>query len=372
METLRSTPVHDTDRFADRRGNGAMEKQGNPKLCNLSFEAAWWIRNPNMQTIVPAFRRIRPPARYRTTLQTPDNDFLDLDWGTGRHNELVILLHGLTGSSSSVYVLGLQNALTRAGFRTVALNFRGCSGRPNNRANAYHSGETGDLDTVYRHIRRAEPDTPIAAVGFSLGGNVLLKWLGEKGKTLDLFGAVAVSVPFELSQCADRMDRGFSRLYRNLILNDLNRYMKAKYRHLEALGLHDEAGKIAAMGDLSGVRSFWDYDDRVVAPLYGFRDVQDYYERCSSRQFLKAITVPTLLLQSLDDPFLIPEIVPDRSELPAQVDLEVSARGGHVGFVSGSIPWKPRYWLEDKIPSYLLAALREYPGISGSIGREKP
>lgn len=318
------------------------------------------MSNPNLQTILPAFRRIKVPTLHRTTLATPDNDFVDLDWGPGGHRLLVILVHGLTGSSRSGYIRGLQKALINSGFRTVALNFRGCSGRPNNRANAYHSGETSDLNHVYHHIRGVEPDTPIAVVGFSLGGNVVLKWLGEKGKTLKLFAAVAVSVPFELSKCADRMDRGFSRFYRKLLLNDLNHYMVTKYRHLKTKRLHDEASKIAAMGDLSGIRSFWEYDDRVIAPLYGFRDVQDYYEKSSSRQFLRSITIPTLVIQSLDDPFLTPDIIPDKSELSSRVRLEISPQGGHVGFVSGSIPGKPAYWLEHRIADYLLTELTKY------------
>lgn len=332
---------------------------GNPKLSHASFRAAWWIRNPHLQTILPAFRRIHPPLRQRTTLPTPDGDFLDLDWNDARRRDLVILVHGLAGSSRSGYILGLQNALMQTGFRCVALNFRGCSGRPNNRAKAYHSGETSDLNHVYQHIRRSEPDTPVAVVGFSLGGNVVLKWLGENGGALDLFAAVAVSVPFELGRCADRMDRGLSRLYRNLLLKDLTRYMAEKYRHLESIGLRDEARKIAIMGDLSGIRSFWDYDDRVIAPLYGFRDVEDYYQQCSSRRFLKSITVPTLLLQSLDDPLLTPEIVPEQSELPAWVHLEASPCGGHVGFVYGTPAGKPGYWLESRIPSYLFGALAQ-------------
>lgn len=329
------------------------------------FKAAWWIRNPHLQTLVPAFRRVRAPARYRGTMATPDGDFLDLDWTSGRYPDLVILLHGLTGSSGSGYILGLQRALIETGFRTVALNFRGCSGRPNNRANAYHSGETGDLDHVYREIRRMEPKARIAVVGFSLGGNVLLKWLGENGKALDLFAAVAVSVPFELAKCADRMDQGFSRLYRNLLLHDLDRYMRTKFLHLKAKGLDQEARKIEAMGDLSRVRSFWEYDDRVIAPLYGFKNVHDYYERCSSRRFLSGVGVPTLVLQSLDDPFMTPDIVPDRSELADPVQLEVSPQGGHVGFVSGSIPGILNYWLEKRIPDYLIAARRAYRGVWG-------
>lgn len=322
-----------------------------------SFRAAWWIRNRHLQTILPAFRRVDPPARSRSTIRTPDGDFLDLDWCPGTRKELVLLLHGLTGSSASHYVLGQQLALIRFGFRSVALNFRGCSGRPNDRANAYHSGETGDLDHVYREIRRQEPDTPIAVVGFSLGGNMLLKWLGEQGPKLDLFAAVAISVPFELDKCADRMDRGFSRLYRNMLLNDLNRYMSIKHQHLVNKGLHKEARRISTLGDLSGIRSFWEYDNRVVAPLYGFRDAKDYYEQSSSRGYLQNIAVPTLLLQAQDDPFLGSDIIPEPSEIPSHVKLMISPHGGHVGFVSGLFPGKPEYWLEDKVPEYLLAEL---------------
>ena len=341
-----------------------------PSFRRKPFRAAWWIRNPHLQTILPAYRRIQPISRQRSMLKTPDQDFLDLDWTLGTRKELVVLLHGLTGSSNSVYVLGLQKALMDAGFRTVALNFRGCSGRPNNRANAYHSGETGDLDHVYREIRRMEPDTPIAAVGFSLGGNVLLKWLGEMGSALDLFAAVAISVPFELSKCATRMDRGFSRLYRNLMLNDLNRYMAEKHHHLIRIGALEEAAKIESLGDLSGIRSFWDYDDRVIAPLYGFQNVLEYYGQSSSRGYLSSISVPTLLIQSLDDPFLTPDIIPESDELPPNVHLEISPQGGHVGFVSGMVPGKPSYWLEDKIPGYLLSAMRTYSGIAK--GAEQP
>lgn len=329
-------------------------------LIDTTFQAAWWMKNPHLQTIFPSFRRIKKPTLQRRTLATPDHDFLDLDWGYGKTNVLVILVHGLTGSSRSNYILGLQKALMMNGIRTVALNFRGCSGRPNNRANAYHSGETGDLDHVYRHIRCAEPETPIAVVGFSLGGNVVLKWLGENGERLDLFAAVAVSVPFELDKCADRMDRGFSRIYRNILLKDLAVYMDAKHHHLKARGLDQEAEKITAMGKLYGIRSFWEYDNRVIAPLYGFKDAQDYYEKSSSVRFLKSISVSTLIIQSLDDPFLTPDIVPEKSELPSNVLLEISPEGGHVGFVYGIIPSKPKYWLEQRIPLYLKERINQY------------
>ncbi len=328
-----------------------------PRVTREPFRTSWWMANPHLQTILPAFRRVVVPARLRMTIGTPDGDFLDLDWLGDKGSGLVVLLHGLAGSSKSAYILGLQKALVNVEFRTVAMNFRGCSGRPNDRANVYHSGETGVIDQVVGRIRNKEPKIPVAAVGFSLGGNVLLKWLGEKAEKCNLFAAVSVSVPFQLDRCADRMDRGVSRVYRNYLLGRLRRYMAEKLQHLEARRLDEEAGRITALGDLSGIRSFWDYDDRVIAPLYGFKDALDYYEQSSSRSSLASIRVPTLLLQSIDDPFMTPETVPTSEELSSRVILEASPSGGHVGFVSGAVPGTHHYWLEQRIPEFLTAQL---------------
>ncbi len=283
---------------------------------------------------------------------TPDEDFIDIDW-CGQTGPLIILLHGLTGSSQSSYSKGLQHRLYRLGFRSVALNFRGCSGESNLTARCYHSGETGDVDFLYRTLRRREPGTPIAAIGFSLGGNVLLKWLGEKGRKLSLFAAVAVSVPLLLDVCASKLDNGFSKIYRKNLLGELKQYLDIKLRHLERTGKSLEAEKIRQLGDLSDIKSFWQYDDRVVAKLYGFKDVHDYYRRSSSRQFLDKITVPTLVIQADDDPFMTPAVIPGNKELSENVQLQVTRGGGHVGFISGSNPFQPRYWLEQCIPEFL-------------------
>ncbi len=318
------------------------------------FKPAWWLRNAHGQTLWPAvFRRLPPPPTWRERLRTRDGDFVELDWCGEEDGPLVILLHGLSGSSRSSYIIGLQRALLKRNLRSVAMNFRGCGGQPNDTARCYHSGDTEDLDHLYEEIRHRQPNVPLAAVGFSLGGNVLLKWLGTQGRDPGLSAAVAVSAPMILNLCADRMDVGFSRLYRNQLLRELKGYIHWKKNHLRKIGNGPEAEKLERLGDLSAIRSFWDYDGQVVAGLYGFEDARDYYAKSSSRQFLQAISTPTLIIHSRDDPFMTPQAIPSAAELSPAVRLEITAGGGHVGFVSGNIPGFPRYWLEQRIPVFL-------------------
>jgi uncharacterized protein len=324
-------------------------------FINTKFKPAWWLNNAHLQTLYPAFMRKTPPlpGLRRERIVTPDNDFIDVDWYGEGNQPLIILLHGLTGSSQSSYIKGLQIALSSEGFRSVALNFRGCSGEYNYSARCYHSGETEDIHFLYQTLRQREPDTPFAAVGFSLGGNVLLKWLGEQGNKLSLFAAIAVSVPLVLSTCATKLDNGFAKIYRENLLCELKHHVLAKKRYLEKLGNLKEAGKIEQLGDLSRIKSFWQYDDRVVARLHGFKNVQDYYQRSSSRQFLKSIAITTLLIQARDDPFMTEEVLPDLDELSSSIHLEITKGGGHVGYIAGKNPFKPTYWLEQRIPEFL-------------------
>ncbi|MCQ8104030.1 hydrolase [Methylomonas sp. SURF-2] len=322
------------------------------------FRPAWWLRSPHLQTLYPALlRKIKPLPRTRERLITPDDDFIDLDWYGENAGVIVILLHGLSGSSESGYILGLQKALLQAGMASVAMNFRGCSGESNRAARCYHSGETEDIDFVYRCVRQRYPDSVIAAVGFSLGGNVLLKWLGEQADKATIAAAVAVCVPLLLHECASKLDKGFSRIYRKYLLDELKRYMDIKRRSLRQNGFQTEADKLNRLGEWSGIKSFWQYDDRVVAKLHGFIDVHDYYRRSSSRQFLSAIRVPTLVIQAADDPFMTPAVLPEAAELSRQVELEIYSGGGHVGFVGAGKLLKAEYWLESRIPQYLLARL---------------
>jgi predicted alpha/beta-fold hydrolase len=318
------------------------------------FKPAWWLNHAHLQTLYPALWRKTPqPPLWRERLITPDHDFIDIDYcGTG-NAPLIILLHGLTGSSQSSYIKGLQRVLLQHGFRSVTLNFRGCSGEYNRLARCYHSGETEDINFLYQTLRQREVTTPIAVIGFSLGGNVLLKWLGEQGKQLDLFAAVAVSVPLLLNVCATKLDKGFSKLYRANLLRDLKHYISAKQQHLEKLGATQEANKIKQLGDLTAINSFWQYDEVVVAKLHGFANAHDYYQKSSARQFLKTIAIPTLIIQAFDDPFMTPDVLPHLDELSPAVQLEITQGGGHVGFVAGKNPFKPIYWLERRILMFL-------------------
>ncbi|GFO71808.1 uncharacterized protein BJAS_P1530 [Bathymodiolus japonicus methanotrophic gill symbiont] len=249
-------------------------------LIQSTFKPAWWLKNPHLQTLYPALlRKPENPLLKRERLLTPDDDFIDIDFCGAGDQPLVILLHGLTGSSQSVYIKGLQHALWRQGLRSAALNFRGCSGEYNHSSRCYHSGETGDIDFLYRTLRARESDTQMAAVGFSLGGNVLLKWLGEQGRQVHMFAAVAVSVPLVLSVCASKLDSGFSKLYRASLLRELKEYVHLKQQHLASLGKSEEAEILRQIGELDSINSFWQYDDRVIAKLYDFANVEDYYQR---------------------------------------------------------------------------------------------
>jgi len=301
-------------------------------------------------------------ARNRERIWLDDGDFLDLDWH-GEHQAdtpLVLVLHGLTGSSNSPYVAGLQRAMAQQGWGSVALNWRGCSGEPNLLSRSYHSGASEDLASVIAHLRAKRPLAPLYAVGYSLGGNVLLKHLGESGSQCELQGAVAVSVPFRLDECADRIGMGFSKVYQRHFMREMLNYIKDKQRRFQHEGLSEGLAELAALGSLENLRTFWDFDGRVTAPLNGFADAKDYYRRASSRYFLGEIRTPTLIIQAADDPFVFTHSLPDQEELSSSTEFELQARGGHVGFVDGSLK-RPTYYLERRIPSWLVNAQSATP-----------
>jgi uncharacterized protein len=326
-----------------------------------SFKPAWWCPGPHLQTLWPTFFRRGPHVPLRTErLELPDGDFVDLHWTQDNNQPIVILLHGLEGCSQSPYARGLLHRLQAVGLRGVVMHFRGCSDTPNRLPRSYHSGDTADLAYLVRTLRRREPHTPLMAVGYSLGGNVLLKWLAEAGQQAPLTAAVAVSVPFVLAQSAERMNRGFSRIYQWKLLRSMRRRIHTKLQHMP-LDIDTS--------NLSTLCSFREFDDAVTAPLHGFKDADHYYALASCRQYLRAIVVDTLILHARDDPFMTEQAIPAAHELSAHVQLELYARGGHVGFIAGRWPWRAHYWLEQRIPQYLLQGLRQHDAFADRADR---
>ena len=326
---------------------GGVDDKGTGTGCVAPsrFCPAWWLPSPHLQTIWPTLGRRRPEiALERERVELPDGDFIDLDWAGADARSLVMVLHGLEGSSESSYVRGILAAASQRGWATVAMHFRGCSGEPNRLPRTYHSGETSDLQQILDHIRTTRSIARVALVGYSLGGNVLLKWLGERSRQANIDAAVAVSVPFDLARAAARLEHGFPRMYQAWLLSDLRRKLVTKF------------DRDSAPIDLSALcewRTMREFDDAVTAPLHGFEGADEYYRQSSSRAFLGRIAVPTLLLQARDDPFMTPSVIPTAAELSSTTRLELSRHGGHVGFIAGANPLHPIYWLERRIPAFL-------------------
>lgn len=319
-------------------------------IITSAFKPAWWLTNTHAQTLYSTLtRRVKAPIDYQERLELPDGDFIDLAWanhGLPPDAPLVILLHGLGGGVNSTYVAGQLRAYNRAGWRGVLMHFRGASLEANRLPRAYHSGDTADLNFLIHTLAAREPHTKKALVGVSLGGNVLLKWLGEQGTQSFVQAAVAVSVPYQLRLVADRINQGFSRIYQKHLLQRLREVFRRKLdAYPSALPWSHE--------DLESLRCFWTFDERVTAPLHGFSHVHAYYREASSRQYLTRIATPTLLIHALDDPFMTPDALPRLDELSPQVTLELSRQGGHVGFVAGNVPGKAVYWLDQRIPDFL-------------------
>ena len=308
----------------------------------------------------PLVRHGRLPLR-RERVPTADSDFVDLDWAGGpAEAPLVVVLHGLEGSAQSHYVIGLLREVIAVGWRGVALNFRSCSGELNRLPRFYHSGDTADLDAIVNLLVAREAGVRLGAVGVSLGGNILLKWLGECGPGVpkQFVAAVGISVPFDLAACAQVLDHGLRRaLYTENFMRTLRRKVRDKARRFP--GFVD----IAAT---SRARTFAAYDRTVTAPLHGFADERDYWARASSGPYLARIRRPTLLINALDDPFVPPGALPDACTLPRDVVTEFTSGGGHAGFLTGPWPWRPEAWAERRAVEFLARAL------AGPSGTEPP
>jgi hypothetical protein len=311
------------------------------------YRPPWWYRGRHLQTIWgPLFRRRRHPPLRRERWPTPDGDFLDLDWAGAGPGPIVVILHGLEGSSRSHYAAGLLAEATASGWRGGVLHFRSCSGELNRVPRLYHAGETSDLDWLVGRLIEREPATAIGLIGVSLGGNVALKWLGERGEQApaQVRGAVAISTPFDLSACARVLDRGVNR---RLYTASFLRTMKAKVR----AKAHLYNGQLDLTAALEA-RTFELYDRLVTAPLNGFRDERDYWTRASSGPLLGRIRRPCLLINALNDPFVPPASLPgERLSDAPWLETAFVDEGGHAGFLEG--PWGGRSWAEREAVRFL-------------------
>jgi hypothetical protein len=336
---------------------------------DIIYSPAWWIPGGHLQTLWgKLFRRQNPAPTVVERWDTPDGDFLEVHrLAAADSSPRVMLLHGLEGTVHSHYAQGLLNEAARRGWGADLLIFRSCGSEPNRAKRFYHSGETTDASFALDRIVEEFPGTPLAIAGVSLGGNVLLKMLGEKGSDLptQLCAAAAISVPFDLERSSRRINRGFSRVYQRFFLSSLREKAQEKARRFPDLAPTD---RIAALKTLA------DFDNLITGPLHGFRDAQDYYRRSSSLPYLNDIRLKTLLLSAIDDPMLPPEVLGDVLEVARQnpaLHVEFVEKGGHAGFVAGLWPWRPFYYAEYRVGEFFADAFAgergQYPANQESV-----
>lgn len=309
-----------------------------------AYVAPVWLPGGHLQTIWASIIGAPQVTYRRERWERPDGDFIDLDWVDGpAAAPLVVVFHGLEGSSDSPYARALMAEVRQRGWRGVVPHFRGCSGEPNRLPRAYHSGDAAEIDAILRHVAASLGEAPLYAAGVSLGGNALLKWLGEQGANARQFvhAAAAVSAPLDLPVAGATLDQGFSRIYAARFLTTLKAKALAKLERFPQL--YDREA-LLAVDTLKG------FDTLVTAPLHGYRDADDYWTRAASKPGLRFIAVPTLVLNARNDPFMPGDVLPEAHEVAPQVTLEFPETGGHVGFVSGPFPgssgWLPKRLLD--------------------------
>ena len=334
-------------------------------IIQSTFTPPRWLRNPHVQTIWPLLFRAKNTLTYdKQRLELPDGDFVDIFWcepqnssSTSSHipshlpsdkksQPIVIVSHGMGGCFESHYIPGLIKSLLRENYRIAFLHARGCSGEPNRLPVSFHAADTSELNHLVACIKTQYPEAPLAAVGFSLGGSVLLKWLAETSSQQLLNAATALSVPFELSATAETLNQGFSLIYQSYLLKRL------KYLAIEKSHFHPAPLSISK---IKSVKSLRDYDDKMTAKINGFGDVDTYYRIASCRQYLADIQTPTLIINAVDDPFVPQHSLPTDHELGSGVTLELSALGGHVGFLQSAFQDKRFFY--QRVPQYLRSYL---------------
>jgi len=316
-----------------------------PVISPSQYSAPFLFSNGHVQTIFASRRTVRGVQYERERILTPDGDFLDLDWSRNGSKQIAILSHGLEGNTRRQYILGMVRALRRRGWDALAWHYRGCSGEPNKKLRSYHSGETSDLNTIVSHVVDQNVYREIALIGFSLGGNVMLKYLGEDPLKIHplISKAVAFSVPCDLKSGALKLARRSNGLYMRIFLKSLHQKVREKMRTLP--------NQINDL-DFHRLKTFMDFDNRYTAPINGFRDAEDYFAKCSSRQFLTAIRIPTLLVNAKNDPFLAEACFPyDEARSNPAFFFEAPDSGGHTAFVAFGN--QGEYWSETRALCFL-------------------
>ena len=319
-------------------------------IYSSKFRPAWWLRNPHAQTLWAA-RVQRAPAAVTSNerLTTPDNDFLDLAWTKENKAPIVVIFHGLAGSLKSRYVQSLMYKLDKLGIRAVLMHFRGCSGEPNRSRGSYHSGHTQDIAFVIDTLAERYPNRPMGAIGFSLGGNALLKYLGTTPDNPLRF-ALSVSPPLVPSEGAQRMNTGFSKIYQRVLVDQLKAAVRDKHTKYPQLGMNEF--------DLESISNFIEFDDQITAKLHGFDSGAHYYESTNTLGDLINIKTPTHIIWAQDDPFFTDKCIPTEAQLSDVVDFELTTHGGHVAFISGKVPFSGKNWLCERASALLLKNLQ--------------
>lgn len=319
-----------------------MSAAAHGRVVRSAFRPAFGLGNAHLQTLFGGAPRLARPRPVRERWELADGDFVDLDWLSRSGSTWALVLPGLTGGLESAYALRLLERLAAAGFRAALLNYRGRSGLPNRRTIGYHAGFTRDLDRVAGTL--GAQYGPGLVAGYSMGGNLLLKWLGERGAQAPVKAAVAASVPFELEPAAVRLRSGRARYYDRYLLKGLKNYARRKFA---------AAVPPVPLPDLAGIASIFEFDEHITAPIHGFSGARDYYSSASCRPWLRRIRTPTLIVNALDDPLIPGETLPESCELAPAVTLELAESGGHVGFLGRARSGFPRFWLDRRFTAFL-------------------
>jgi len=318
------------------------------------FKPPFTLKNRHLQTLyAPLFRKQNTPTVEIERFELVDGDFVEAYWYRNKPIDtrpIVTLFHGLAGSFGSPYIQGVMKALDRKGFASVLMHFRGCSGKANLLPRSYHSGDTADAKAWIEYLNINYKNSKLHAVGYSIGGNMLLKLLGEEKGETPLISAVSVSAPMDLDITAKRINQGFSKRYQKHLLDPLKETLLEKYKTFDMEKILNKS-----IEDIKNIKTIEEFDELYTAPINGFGSANNYYKQCSAKQFLKHIQIPTLIIHALDDPFMTPKILPTEEELSEYITMSISEHGGHVGFVNGTL-LKPNYWIEEHIVEYLLKA----------------